>query len=97
MDFTPSTKYKAFLRANGRCECIRKSCGHTSRCPRVCSLTTNESFLFNLTNDVSRLSYPGFNFHHITAVSSGGNNDLSNCEFLCEECHKNTSSYGRHD
>ncbi len=35
-----------------------------------------------------------WNAHHITAVSLGGDDTLSNCEALCLPCHKNTGSYG---
>jgi 5-methylcytosine-specific restriction endonuclease McrA len=34
-------------------------------------------------------------YHHITAVSVGGSDALSNCEYLCQSCHKRTDSYGR--
>ena len=33
--------------------------------------------------------------HHMTAVSSGGSDILSNCEALCVPCHENTGTYGR--
>lgn len=95
MGFSPSTKYEAFRRAGGRCECTRKICGHGSRCTKTCALSADESFLVNLTGDVSRYSYPGFEFHHKVAQSSDGDDTLSNCEFLCIDCHKNTGSYGR--
>lgn len=32
--------------------------------------------------------------HHKTAISSGGGDELSNCEALCIPCHENTSTYG---
>jgi 5-methylcytosine-specific restriction endonuclease McrA len=32
--------------------------------------------------------------HHRTAVASGGNDSLSNCEALCIPCHKQTETYG---
>jgi 5-methylcytosine-specific restriction endonuclease McrA len=35
-------------------------------------------------------------YHHLTAVSAGGNDGLSNCQVLCHECHVGTDSYGRH-
>ncbi len=34
-------------------------------------------------------------FHHITAESDGGSNSLSNCEVLCEKCHRMTAFAGR--
>lgn len=33
-------------------------------------------------------------FHHITAISSGGSDNLSNCEVLCHDCHVLTQTYG---
>ncbi len=38
--------------------------------------------------------YGKWEAHHITADSSGGPDTLSNCEALCEKCHKNTGSFG---
>jgi 5-methylcytosine-specific restriction endonuclease McrA len=32
--------------------------------------------------------------HHKTAVVSGGDDSLSNCEALCIPCHKQTPTYG---
>lgn len=96
MGFSPETKFEAYIRAGGRCECTRNNCtGHQSRCTKRCTLSDNDTFYANLAGDYSSYRYPGFEFHHITSVHSGGNDSLSNCEFLCEECHKNTSSYGR--
>lgn len=34
----------------------------------------------------------GLEAHHIV---QGGSDTLSNCEILCDQCHKNTRSYGR--
>ena len=96
MAFSPKTKYEAYRRANGRCECVRETCGHNNRCVRKCAISDKDSFLAALTEDYSEIRYPGFQFHHITAVQSGGDDSLSNCEFLCEECHVKTKSYGRH-
>lgn len=33
--------------------------------------------------------------HHKTAVASGGDDTLANCEALCIPCHENTRTYGR--
>ena len=95
MSFSSNVKYEAFRRAGGRCECTRKICGHQSRCEKTCKISVGNDFLTGLTGDASKYSYPGFEFHHKTAQSAGGYDTLSNCEFLCEECHKNTGSYGR--
>jgi 5-methylcytosine-specific restriction endonuclease McrA len=32
--------------------------------------------------------------HHKTAEAAGGTDDLSNCEALCQTCHKNTETFG---
>jgi 5-methylcytosine-specific restriction protein A len=32
--------------------------------------------------------------HHRTAVASGGDDSLSNCEALCIPCHKRTETFG---
>ena len=40
------------------------------------------------------LIYGKWEAHHITAVSAGGGDTLSNCEALCGTCHKNTGTYG---
>lgn len=34
--------------------------------------------------------------HHKTAVSSGGDDSLSNCQALCIPCHEQTQTYGSH-
>jgi 5-methylcytosine-specific restriction protein A len=40
------------------------------------------------------LSAGKWHAHHKTAVASGGDDSLSNCEGLCIPCHKNTQTYG---
>lgn len=63
-----------------------RACGKCERCGKVCNRTrTNYGYL-----------YPGFEFHHKTSIETGGSDSISNCEFLCEECHIKTKSYGRH-
>lgn len=37
----------------------------------------------------------GWHAHHRTAVSSGGDDTLGNCQAMCIPCHQNTGSYGR--
>jgi 5-methylcytosine-specific restriction endonuclease McrA len=32
----------------------------------------------------------GWEAHHITAEDAGGKDILSNCEILCQQCHKMT-------
>ena len=96
MAFSPKIKYEAYKRANGRCECTRKNCKHNDRCPETCLIQDGQLFLSALTNNYSNIQYPGFEFHHKIAIQSGGEDTLSNCEFLCKECHINTQTYGSH-
>ncbi|MDD5291087.1 MAG: HNH endonuclease signature motif containing protein [Patescibacteria group bacterium] len=37
----------------------------------------------------------GWEAHHKHSIAAGGLDVLSNCEILCQSCHKNTSTYGR--
>ncbi|GAB4287214.1 MAG: hypothetical protein Kow0098_03420 [Ignavibacteriaceae bacterium] len=34
--------------------------------------------------------------HHKISVAAGGTNSLSNLVAMCEDCHKNTYTYGKH-
>lgn len=36
----------------------------------------------------------GWEAHHRISLASYGSNTMSNCEILCQECHKNTRTYG---
>lgn len=85
MAFPESIVKKAWERAGGKCECRRKTCGHSGRC--------NKQLVWDNRGEGPRGAWEA---HHITAVASGGDDTLSNCEILCLECHKNTGSYGRH-
>lgn len=85
MAFPESIVKKAWERAGGKCECRRKICGHPRRC--------NKQLVWDNRKEGQRGAWEA---HHITAVASGGDDTLSNCEILCLECHKNTGSYGRH-
>ena len=85
MSFSESTVKEAWDRAGGMCECKRSRHVHDSKC--------NKILLWNHRGDDD--SPFGWEAHHKTAVSSGGDDTLSNCEILCIECHKKTGSYGR--
>lgn len=85
MAFSNETIVKAWNRANGHCECERATCGHARKCNKQLSR-------YARGDDNSPY---GWEAHHKTAVSNGGQDTLSNCEILCMECHKNTRSYGR--
>lgn len=80
MTFSDSIVQQAWQRAGGKCECERTSCGHTGKCSK------------QLTQGFQGWELAGgWEAHHITA---GGQDTLSNCEILCQPCHKNTGSYG---
>lgn len=36
----------------------------------------------------------GWEAHHKTSVAAGGEDVESNCEILCQACHKQTRTYG---
>ena len=79
--FPDSVIKAAFNRSKGRCECTRRSCPHSNRCP--------EKLIWN------RRGYEGpggWEAHHI---NSNGPATLNNCEILCVKCHKGTRTYGR--
>lgn len=82
MDFSEMTKDEAYKRAKGRCECTRQHQGKTNALHHGgrCTKTFTR--------------HGAWHAHHIIAVSSGGSNNLSNCEVLCIECHKLTETYG---
>jgi 5-methylcytosine-specific restriction endonuclease McrA len=42
----------------------------------------------------AKLTAGRWHAHHKTAVSSGGDDTLSNCEALCIPCHEKTQTYG---
>ena len=94
MVFSKEIKMKAFIRANGQCECRRNCCPYFLQHQKKLTVI---SFIHNYKGNVigEENVFPGFEFHHIVAESVGGKDTLSNCEFLCEECHKRTASYGR--
>lgn len=85
MAFSNDTILAAWKRAGGKCECRRISHSHGARC--------NKTLSFG--NRGKDGAWGAWEAHHITAVSSGGSDSLSNCEILCLDCHKQTKSYGR--
>jgi hypothetical protein len=80
MAFSDRVVLEAWKRANGRCECERTTHAHLGRCFRQLSWNSRGKD----TND-------GWEAHHVTA---GGPDTLSNCEILCQDCHKKTGTYG---
>jgi len=81
MAFSDDVVRQAWTRANGRCECERRVCSHSGRCSRPLVWEQRGKDTSN-----------GWEAHHIVA---NGPDTLSNCEILCQPCHKNTYTYGR--
>lgn len=77
---------KAFDRAQGYCECTRKECNHPR--PWLSARCTNLVVRASRGSEVSG----GWEAHH---KNRNGEEILSNCEVLCQTCHKQTSSYGQ--
>lgn len=84
MAFSESTIKAAWERAGGKCECTRVTHSHGTRC--------NKQLVWENRGREGRGKWEA---HHKTAVSSGGNDNLSNCEIVCFECHKGTQSFGK--
>jgi hypothetical protein len=77
MVFSDEVVEKAWRRADGKCECRRKSHGHSYiRC--------NKQLAWNNRGREGRGKWET---HH---RSSGGGDGLSNCEILCWDCHSRT-------
>ena len=81
MAFSDDTKTQAFNRSGGRCECTRQHAGQDA--PHHGGRCEN---IFT--------RYGSWHAHHKVAVSSGGSDELSNCEALCIPCHELTKTYG---
>ena len=81
MAFADSVIRDAWRRSGGRCECKRAGHVHTGRCPKQLSPRRRGSELAG-----------GWEAHHVVA---NGGDTLSNCEILCQSCHKSTGSFGR--
>lgn len=82
MVFSDATVMMAWAKAQGKCECERNGCGHDGR-------RCNKQLLLD---SQGKESEQGWEAHHI---NSNGGDTISNCEILCQDCHKNTQSYGR--
>lgn len=78
--FPQSVVDDAWNRSGGRCECDRSSHAHRIRCTKQLSKGSR-----------GKDSDMGWEAHH---KNSNGPSTLSNCEILCQMCHKNTRSYG---
>ncbi len=80
--FSDSVVRNAWARAEGRCECRRSQHDHSGRCSALLKWERRGSECDG-----------GWEAHHINA---NGRDTLSNCEILCQPCHKATRSYGAH-
>jgi len=80
MVFPDSVVRQAWNRSGGRCECKRTQHNHSGRCNRSLRWESR-----------GKESPYGWEAHHVTA---GGSDALSNCEILCQDCHKKTRTYG---
>lgn len=81
MAFSEDTVRSAFVRAGGRCECERMSCGvhGTIWCGRELAWTNR-----------GRYGEGAWEANHRHRVESDGPDSLSNCEILCWPCHRGT-------
>lgn len=71
----------AWNRSGGKCECTRVSHAHGARCRTKLNKASR-----------GKESPQGWEAHH---KNSNGPGTLSNCEILCQDCHKGTQSFGR--
>ena len=81
MAFPISVVDQAWDRSGGQCECIRKEHEHKGgRCNQE---------LFKVAQ--GKETPLGWEANH---KSAGGPDTVSNCEILCQDCHKRTRTYG---
>lgn len=81
MAFSEETVKQAWERSCGKCECRRASHEHHyKRCGK-------DLVFANRGRNSGRGDWEA---HHITNVQSGGDDNLSNCEILCWDCHSKT-------
>jgi hypothetical protein len=79
--FAESLVALAWHRSGRRCECQMQGCLHYGRCSNI--LVWNHRGLETAF---------GWEAHHINPA---GPATLSNCLILCQQCHKNTRTFGR--
>ncbi|NLF01860.1 MAG: HNH endonuclease [Anaerolineales bacterium] len=81
MAFPESVVREAWTRSGDRCECRRtRHSWHSGRCSQHLGW-----------DDRGKEKSTGWEAHHVAA---GGPDTLSNCEILCQRCHKATLTYG---
>ena len=81
MAFPGQIVAEAWAMAMARCECTRTSHDRLGKCTQMLKIRVQGE---------GRLG--GWEAHHIDPDGPG---TLSNCEILCQKCHKATLSYGR--
>ena len=81
MAFPDSIVDQAWARSGGRCECNRKGHGHSERCGR------------ELLRD-RRGAEPSY-WWEACKKAANGDDTLSNCEILCQDCYKQTRTKKR--
>ena len=81
MAFSREVVAEAWNRCGSRCACTRSAHGHTGRCPQV------------LRREMR--SKEGFGGWEPGRIDPSGSETLSNCQILCQKCHKATLSHGR--
>jgi len=74
MAFSESVVKQAWERSSSLCECRRTTHGHDNRCYKFLRWESRGE----------EIQY-GWEAHHITAE---GQDDLGNCEILCQYCYK---------
>lgn len=79
--FPDSVVDAAWGRSGGKCECERPSHNHSLLFCRKQLSKASRGYETNM----------GWEAHHVNA---NGDPVLSNCEILCQDCHKATRSYG---
>lgn len=100
MAFSDQVKLQKYQQAGGRCQCMRQVCGHLVRCATQLARPVEnpalavENLSRRLFGHTPAYAYPGFEFNHKQSQAAGGTDTLANCEFLCNNCHYNTRSYG---
>ena len=80
MTFSENTVRLAWIRAGGRCECKRFCKEHFLRQCKKELVWDNRG----------REGDGAWEAHHKVSILNLGGDNLSNCEILCWECHKNT-------
>jgi len=83
MAFSEEVVRQAWQRAGGKCECPRSTCRHSGRCGKQL-----------IWSERGKETAGGWEAYHRVSIDKGGSDALSNCEILCQVCHKNTKSYG---